>query len=115
MSEFPREISEKSNLRDTRLIERAMRQRWPIPEKFREALIARQVKIATGMIENASPREQTSAFNALLAADAMNREEEMPQRETRIQHVHMHAIAQAPITVENFADAKQRLLEELGG
>lgn len=115
MSGLPESIADGANLRDTRLIARAIKQRWPIPEKYREALIARQVKIATGMVEDASPREQTSAFNALLAADAMNREEETPQRETRVQHMHVHAIANQPITESNFADAKQRLLEELGG
>ena len=56
--------------RDTRLIQRAIKQGWPIPQEFREALVARQIAIATS--EECSPRESTSAFRSLLHANAQN-------------------------------------------
>ena len=56
--------------RDTRLIERAIRQKWPIPDDKRKALIDRQVAVATS--EEVSPRESTSAFRSILAANAQN-------------------------------------------
>ena len=57
-------------IRDTRLIELAIRNKWPIREEIREALIERQVAIATS--KTVSPRESTSAFRSLVAANQQN-------------------------------------------
>ena len=57
-------------VRDTRLIERAIRQQWPIRQEIRAALIDRQISIATS--ETVSPGEATSAFRAVLAANQQN-------------------------------------------
>ena len=57
-------------IRDTRLVTRAIRQQWPIREEIREALVARQVEIATS--KEVSPGEATSAFRAVLAANQQN-------------------------------------------
>lgn len=58
---------------DTRLVERAIREQWPIPDKYRAPLIRRQIRIA--LHRKASPREATLAFKAVLAANAQNMEQ----------------------------------------
>ena len=66
-------------IRDTRLITRAIRQKWPIPSDKRAALIDRQVEIATS--KEVSPGEATSAFRAVLAANQQNlAAEQRPKR-----------------------------------
>ncbi len=60
----------ETGIRDTRLISRAIKKRWPIPDGKREALIDRQIAIAES--DSVSPRESTSAFKAVLAADQQN-------------------------------------------
>ncbi len=62
----------------TRMIERAIRQRWPIPDNFREALVNRQIRIAIDPGSNA--REATSAFRAIVHADEINRESQSPSQ-----------------------------------
>ncbi len=57
-------------IRDTRLIERALRERWAIPDELRGAIVARQVEIATD--PGASPREATSAARCLVSMEAQN-------------------------------------------
>lgn len=112
METFPEQPTRRAQIRDDRLLQRAIKQRWPIPEQFREAVIARQVLIATGRIEDASPREQTAAFNALLAAEAQNQADEHQDEGKRVEH--RHTIELGPVTAENLAEHKRRLLEELG-
>ena len=57
-------------IRDTRLIERALRERWPIPYEKRGAIVERQVEIATN--GECSPRESTSAARCLVMMDGQN-------------------------------------------
>jgi hypothetical protein len=59
---------------DTRLVERAIRQRWPIPEDRRPAIMDRLIQVATG--EGVSDRNRVVAARALLAADALNMQQE---------------------------------------
>ena len=54
-------------IRTTRLLERAVRSRWPIPEKYKEAIIKRQVAIAVDA--KSKPREASAAARTILAAD----------------------------------------------
>jgi hypothetical protein len=61
-------------IRDTRMIERAFRERWPLSEETRKQLLERQVEIA--LSKEVSPREATSAFRSVLSADKMNMAEE---------------------------------------
>src|SRR3954471_11495405 len=58
--------------RDPRLVERALRERWPIPKALRGPLIER----LAGIVQNpdASPREATSAAKAILTASRLNLE-----------------------------------------
>lgn len=72
--------------RDTRLLERALRERWPIPEQFRAAVVKRLLAVIAK--KNAKPREIISASRALFQADSVNIEAEkevIPQ-----QHLHLH-------------------------
>ena len=61
-------------IRDTRLMERALRERWPIPQELRERIVLNLIAIVAN--KNLSPRERTSAAKALLHADALNVEQE---------------------------------------
>lgn len=80
-------------IRTTRMLERAVREKWPIPDAVREAIIKRQAKIAIDV--NSSPREATSAARALISAASHNLEivkmeiaEE--SRGEANKHVHVH-------------------------
>jgi hypothetical protein len=59
-------------IRDTRLVERALRERWPIPKALRGPLIDR----LAGIVQDpeTSPREATSAAKAILTASKINLE-----------------------------------------
>jgi hypothetical protein len=59
-------------IRTTRLIERALRERWPIPKALRKPLIERLNKIVQDT--GSSPREVTSAAKAILSASKLNLE-----------------------------------------
>lgn len=100
------------SINDARLIRRAFRERWPISDEVRALIIARQAEIASGQDQDATPREQTSAFNAILAAEAQNQADESDRVTRRVEHVHTHELG--PVTAENLAEHKRRLLEELG-
>ena len=56
--------------RDTRLVERALRERWPIPKALRGPLIDRLAKIVQD--PDTSPREATAAARAILSASKIN-------------------------------------------
>jgi hypothetical protein len=58
--------------RDTRLVERAIREQWPIRDEIRGPLIERLADIA--LDAETSPREATSAAKALLSASKLNLE-----------------------------------------
>ena len=59
---------------DTRLAERAVRERWPIPAEVRAKLPA----MLAGIIDDAeaSPRNKIAAARVLLTADGLNLEQE---------------------------------------
>lgn len=61
-------------VRDTRMMERALRERWPIPQELRERIVLNLIAIVAN--KNLSPRERTSAAKALLHADQLNVEQE---------------------------------------
>jgi hypothetical protein len=58
--------------RDTRLVERALRERWPIPKALRKPLIERLNEVVQDTAS--SPREVTSAAKAILSASKLNLE-----------------------------------------
>jgi hypothetical protein len=59
---------------DTRLLERAIRQRWAIPEDIRK--VGPEALAAVLRSKGASHRNKVAAFRALVAADAQNLEQE---------------------------------------
>ena len=59
-------------IRTTRLVERALRERWPIPKALRKPLIERLVEIVQDT--GSTPREVTSAAKAILYASKLNLE-----------------------------------------
>ena len=61
--------------RSKKLEQRAIRRRWNIPDDKRDQLINSQVDIAIG--DGSSNREKTSAFRALLSAEAQNQADEV--------------------------------------
>lgn len=71
---------------DTRMIERAIRERWPISPAVRDAAVKRMATIAID--PNSSKREATSAFRSLVSADALNMADEHKQ----IPDMHVHGV-----------------------
>jgi hypothetical protein len=59
-------------IRTTRLLERVLRERWPIPNAIRRPLIERLYEIVQDT--ESSPREVTSAAKAILTAGKLNLE-----------------------------------------
>lgn len=55
---------------ERRLEQRAIRERWPIPDKYREPVVNRIVKIVVD--PTSTNREATSAARCLAAMDAQN-------------------------------------------
>lgn len=52
------------------MAQKALEQRWPIKQEYREALVKRLMRIIAD--PNSSAREVTSASKALIAADVVN-------------------------------------------
>ncbi len=61
-------------IRDTRMMARALQQRWPIKPEYREAIVRRLVQVVAN--PNSSPREVTAAAKALMAAEVQNQKDE---------------------------------------
>ena len=79
-------------IRETRLWERALKERWPIPEAMRGVIIKSLGKILVDA--ESSPREKTAAARALMAADQQNIEmEKMEQADEHEQRARLVAIA----------------------
>lgn len=95
------------NTRDTRLLERAVKKRWPIPEQYKEAIMRRQALIAID--PKAKPREASAAARTLIAADKLNLEEEQG-KETQ-QHLHLHQETQ--VNLDNLSIEQLEKLEQL--
>lgn len=80
-------------IRDTRMMARAIVQRWPIKNEDREAIIRRLVRIVAD--QNSSPREVTAAAKGILAAEKQNQDDEHKIVDVRIarRHDELAAIA----------------------
>jgi hypothetical protein len=62
--------AKRIRLENTRLLERALREHWPIPNKYRKPVVDRQVKIAID--PGSSAREATSAARCLASMSSDN-------------------------------------------
>lgn len=90
---------------DLRQIESAIRKGWVIPDMVLDALPKTMAVIAL----KGKPRDQVAAAKVLLAMKGQNDEYEQPRQ---IEHHHTHDIG--PVTADNLAEHKRRLLAELG-
>jgi len=63
------------SVRDTRMIARAVVERWPIKKEYRDAIVKRLMQIVAD--PTTSPREATSAAKALMAAERQNQEDQI--------------------------------------
>jgi hypothetical protein len=70
---------------------KAIQQRWPIPEKVRNAVIVSMVQILQN--PSSSPRERTSAAKALMAAEAQNQSDEHKVIDVKTRDIELDAIA----------------------
>jgi hypothetical protein len=68
--------------RDAAIEERAISQRWPIPEKYREPIMKKA--IAKLIDPNTSDRNFNQTLNALLKAEAQNQADEHKQQPDQI-------------------------------
>lgn len=114
-SDSPREIS-----RDIALVNRARRERWPIPEERKIALVDRLFKIAekesvTGLdsqgnaveLDDAADKNAIAASKVLVAMDSENAK----QDPAPVEHHHTHELG--PVTVENLEQHRQILAERI--
>ena len=61
-------------IRDIRMIQKSLEQRWPIRPEYREALVKKLVRVIAD--PQSSAREVTAASRALIAAEAQNQSDE---------------------------------------
>lgn len=85
-------------IRDTRMVARAITERWPIKPAMRAAVVKRMAGIVTS--SKVSAREATAAAKALIAADALNQADEIAAKPQQVQHAHVHAFLDAAIEQE---------------
>ena len=67
-------VSAEAGIRDTRLMRKAIEQRWPIKPEYREAVVNRLVRIVAD--KGASNREAVAAAKGLIAAESQNQVDE---------------------------------------
>lgn len=81
-----------------RLVQRAIRNGWPIPDKMK-AMVVRQMGMIVRDAESA--RDKTAAARVLVAADSVNvRRENGPSQH---QHVHLHGDTNKPKSLAELA------------
>ena len=78
--------AKRVHLEDTRMLERALRERWPIPEQYREAIVSRQVRIAVD--PGSSAREATSAARCVVSMEGHNLADEHKRIDKRLPDLH---------------------------
>jgi hypothetical protein len=95
---------------DLQMIRQAIRHDWDIPEQLMSVL----PKIAGAMAVSSkeSPSTRLKAIETILKMKAQNDSAEELSKPK--EHRHTHSIELGPVTVENLAEHKRRLLEELG-
>jgi hypothetical protein len=61
-------------IRDIRMMQRALEQRWPIKPEYRDAIIRKLVQVVVD--PSSSARESVAAAKGLIAAEAQNQKDE---------------------------------------
>ena len=90
------------SIKDTRMMARAITDRWPLSAEYRTSIIKVLMQIALN--PSCSPRERTSAAKALIAADAVN----MAQSKIIQENQHHQERLQSE-QLDRIANAAQRL------
>lgn len=98
-------------VRTTRMLERAARQRWPVPEKYKEAIVKRQVQIAID--PKSKPREAAAAARTVLAADRLNQSDEHEDNKEPQQHLHLHQHQPTTVDLDKLTDEQLDKLEQI--
>lgn len=91
-------------IRTTRLLARAIKERWPIPEEKRASMTNR---IIQDVEEGKTARVRVAAYKAVVAADKLNKEEK-PQEPQ--QHLHLH---QTQTDLSKLSQEKLEALEQI--
>jgi hypothetical protein len=78
--------AKRVRLEETRMLERALRERWPIPEHYREAIVTRQIRIAID--PGSSSREATSAARCLVSMEGQNLDDQHKAIDKRMPDLH---------------------------
>jgi hypothetical protein len=91
---------------DTRLVEKAIRQRWPIPEDKRPIIAKTLSEIAAN--PKASHRNRAIAARILVSMDALNMEQER-----RDQAIPDHLVIHHRLAAEEMTTEELRLLTKL--
>jgi hypothetical protein len=100
-------------IRDTRMIARALRERWLFEDQDRDLMMQVLKQIAADA--NNSPRERTQAIRTIISADALNlKAEEIQQKNEhhhdRIDLASLHRIAEVAKSI-GLNDIAQRAIE----
>ena len=90
-----------TQMTNDRMLQRAIKQRWPIPEQYKKAVIDRQVKIAID--PDASHREATAAARVLIAAEQQNQVDEIADAKLPVSEQHVHFHAESTSTIKSIA------------
>lgn len=72
-------IDERVKHDDPKLIERAIKQGWAVPDEIKPELVAELTAIVTDDSEEASDKTKVAAFRALLAADQAQHDRDTPK------------------------------------
>ncbi|MEI8018223.1 MAG: hypothetical protein WCH39_08465 [Schlesneria sp.] len=104
----PTLIDPNHQSRDARLINRAIKQGWEIPEHIRQSLPAEMAHILTTATNNG---DKISAGKVLVTMMGQNIRAKPPTK----RHKHEHRVDATPITEANFDERKRQLSERLAG
>jgi hypothetical protein len=77
-------------IQETRMIARALTQRWPIKPEYRNLIVNQLMKVIAS--PDASPREKTAAAKALLSAEKQNQDDEHKQTDIDRDNVKRHRL-----------------------
>jgi hypothetical protein len=72
MEDFGGSSVRRDRMKDARMLERAVREHWPITDEDRAPLMKRMMEMA--LSEDSSPREAVAACKAVLAGSQLNLE-----------------------------------------
>lgn len=97
--------SESIEVQDTRMMARAVKQRWPISDSLRGAIIARMSKIIVGTDTSRgkppSRREVIAASRCVLDAEKINLAQEERDNPTPVRHEHSGVVTLAALLAQS--------------